>query len=64
MLPADAALLSQSQLAPRVLHYTDLLLNYIPPEVKTIYDRKRRELTRYWMQHALEPGSPTATATP
>jgi membrane protein required for colicin V production len=64
MLPADAALLSQSQLAPRVLHYTDLLLNYIPPEVKTIYDRKRQELTRYWLQHELAPGSPTATATP
>jgi hypothetical protein len=47
-----------------VLTYTGALLSYIPPEVKTIYDRKRRELTRYWLQQNLGGGSPTATTTP
>ncbi len=64
MLPEDAPLLKQSRLTPQVLTYTDELLNYIPPEVKTIYDRKRRELTRYWLERNLESGSPTASATP
>ena len=65
VLPLDSPLLAQSQLAPRVLAYTDMLLAYIPPEVKTVYDRKRRELARYWMEQALgNPGSPTPTSTP
>jgi membrane protein required for colicin V production len=64
ILPADAALLSQSRLAPRVLTYTDTMLAYIPPEVKKLYESKRRELTRYWLQHELQGGSPTATSTP
>jgi membrane protein required for colicin V production len=64
VLPADTALISQSQLAPHVLTYTDALLAYIPPEVKTIYQQKRRELTRYWLEHALQGASPTATSTP
>jgi membrane protein required for colicin V production len=64
MLPEDAPLLKQSRLTPQVLSYTDALLNYIPPEVKTIYDRKRRELTRYWLERNLESNSPTASSTP
>jgi len=64
ILPADAALISQSKLAPRVLSYADTMLAYIPPEVKTLYDSKRRELTRYWLQHELEGGTPAATSTP
>jgi membrane protein required for colicin V production len=64
VLPADAALISQSKLAPRVLTYADAMLAYIPPEVKTLYASKRRELTRYWLQQELEGASPTATSTP
>jgi membrane protein required for colicin V production len=64
MLPEDAPLLRESRLTPQVLTYTGALLSYIPPEVKTIYDRKRRELTRYWLQQNLGGGSPTATTTP
>jgi membrane protein required for colicin V production len=63
-LPTDTALLKQSQLAPPVLKYTDSLIAYIPPEVKVIYEHKRSELMRYWMNRALEgAASPTATAT-
>ncbi len=63
-LPANSALLQQSQLAPPVLHYTDVLLAYIPAEVKIIYVRKRSELTRYWLRQELEgEASPTAAST-
>ncbi|HKD68339.1 MAG TPA: CvpA family protein [Candidatus Binataceae bacterium] len=64
-LPTDTALLKQSQLAPPVLQYTDALIAYIPPEVKTIYQRKRAELMRYWLRQSLEPHeSPSASSTP
>jgi membrane protein required for colicin V production len=62
-LPTNAALLKQSQLTPLVLEYTDVLLGYIPPEVRTIYEQKRSELMRYWLhQHFEEPqAQPTAS---
>ncbi len=64
-LPTDAALLKHSQLAPSVLRYTDALIAFIPPEVKTIYEHKRAELMRYWLRQSLEgQGSPTASSTP
>jgi membrane protein required for colicin V production len=65
-LPTDAALLKQSQLAPRVLAYTGALIEYIPPEIKMIYERKRHELMRYWFRQEFgeEGNSPSATVTP
>jgi membrane protein required for colicin V production len=64
-LPGDAALLKQSQLTPRVLAYTGALLDYIPPEIKTIYERKRHELMRYWLHQQFDDGgTPAATSTP
>lgn len=63
MLPEDTPLLKQSRLAPQVLTYTDELLNYIPPEVKTIYERKRRELTRYWLERSFTSPEPTDKPT-
>jgi membrane protein required for colicin V production len=62
-LPTNAALLKQSQLTPLVLEYTDALISYIPPEVRTIYEQKRSELMRYWLrEHMEEPqAAPTAS---
>ena len=63
-LPADSPLLKQSQLTPPVLRYTDVLMAYIPAEVKVIYQHKRSELMRYWLRQELEgEASPTATST-
>jgi membrane protein required for colicin V production len=63
-LPSSSPLLRQSQLAPPVLHYTDVLMAYIPAEVKIIYERKRSDLMRYWLRQELEgEPSPTATST-
>jgi membrane protein required for colicin V production len=64
MLPADSALLKNSQLTPSVLHYTGALLAYIPPEVKTLYENKRKELVKNWMGQELQQRlSPTSKAT-
>ncbi|HEY2104180.1 MAG TPA: CvpA family protein [Candidatus Binataceae bacterium] len=63
-LPTNSDLLKQSQLAPPVLRYTDLLMAYIPAEVKVLYEHKRKELMRYWLRQELEgEASPTATST-
>jgi membrane protein required for colicin V production len=64
-MPADAALLRGSELAPQVLYYTETLLNYVPPQVKQAYQSKRDSLTRYWLQHlAPQPAaSPQASAS-
>ncbi len=64
LLPADAALLRASQMAPQVLGYTQALAGYVPEELKQAYDRKRAELYRYWLERAMPPGlkpSPTPT---
>lgn len=64
-LPADTALIKHSQLAPPVLHYTNALLAYIPPEVKTQYENKRNQLMRDWAGQALEGKlPPSGRATP
>ncbi len=62
-LPTDTALLKQSQLAPPVLEYTSALIAFIPPEVRTIYERKRTELMRYWLRHELQ-AEPSPSASP
>jgi membrane protein required for colicin V production len=67
-MPAEAALLRDSELAPQVLDYTETLLDYIPPQVKQAYQTKRESLTRYWLRN-LAPRSrsssqPQASASP
>lgn len=64
VLPTNSDLLKHSELAPPVLRYTDALIAFIPPEVKSIYEAKRNELTRYWLSQKLEEeASPSPTAT-
>jgi membrane protein required for colicin V production len=48
ILPINPPLLRDSQLAPRVLAYNQVLLSYVPPQVKHLYEDKRDELYRYW----------------
>lgn len=63
-LPTNSELLQHSQLTPPVLRYTDALIAYIPPEVKVIYERKRSELTRYWLGQGLAgEASPSPAST-
>lgn len=65
LLPADAALLRHSALAPQVLGFTEALIAFVPAEVKQAYNDKRAELYRYWLQRASAPAATTApSATP
>ena len=49
VLPAQAPLLRNSVLAPRVLAYAQGLIGFIPPEIEGLYQRKREQLERYWL---------------
>jgi len=63
-LPVDTALLRQSQLAPYGLRYTEVLISYVPAEVKDAYYRKRDELFRYWVQRAATAATGAASPSP
>jgi uncharacterized membrane protein required for colicin V production len=47
--PPNPALLRDSTLAPRVLSYNQVLMAYVPPQVKVTYEQKRAELYRAWV---------------
>jgi len=47
--PPNPSLLRDSKLAPRVLGYNQVLLAYVPPEVKATYEQKRAELYHVWI---------------
>lgn len=58
VLPVDAPILRQSELAPIVLRYIEMLIAYVPDEVKDSYRSKRDELERLWFQ-AVPPPLPS-----
>jgi len=69
VLPPDAALLRQSQLAPMLIAYNDMLVRYIPQEAKDAYESNRANLMRYWILEASRaiahpPASPEASPSP
>jgi uncharacterized membrane protein required for colicin V production len=68
ILPANAALLRDSQLVPMLLAYNEMLVGYIPGDAKTAYERNRDDLMRYWVQNAVkganESPSPAASSSP
>ena len=52
MLPPNPALLRDSRLAPQVLGYNQVLMVYVPPQVKKSFEEKRAELYRQWILKA------------
>jgi membrane protein required for colicin V production len=48
LLPANYPLLQNSELAPEILAYDQSLLDYIPSQMKQVYEDKRNQLVRYW----------------
>lgn len=48
VLPPDPALLRDSRLAPRVLVYNQVLMAYVPAQVKQSFEERRAELNRQW----------------
>jgi membrane protein required for colicin V production len=63
VLPVEAPLLRQSQLAPYALRYTEVLIGYVPAKVKDAYFRKRADLFRYWVKRTAAAAS-TAVPSP
>jgi membrane protein required for colicin V production len=62
ILQPDAPLLRDSQLAPHVLAYNQVLLSYVPVEVRDAYQVRRDALVHYWVEHAIVPGLTPAPA--
>jgi len=52
VLPANAAVLRESQSAPMLLAYDAMLVRYIPEEAKEAYQRNRDILMRAWVAEA------------
>ncbi|MGD0291429.1 MAG: CvpA family protein [Candidatus Binataceae bacterium] len=52
VLPPNPALLRDSRLAPQVLGYNQVLMAYVPPQVKKSFEEKRAELYRQWVLKA------------
>ena len=52
VLPANAALLRNSEAAPMLLAYDAMLVRYIPQEAKEAYQRNRDILIRAWIAEA------------
>jgi membrane protein required for colicin V production len=50
VLPADAQILRDSRLAPRLLLYNQELVRFIPDDVKQAYETKRAEIIRSWIE--------------
>jgi membrane protein required for colicin V production len=67
VLPANAALLRDSEAAPMLLAYDAMLVRYIPDEAKAAYERNRDILMQAWINEAAKgalTASPTASGTP
>jgi membrane protein required for colicin V production len=66
MLPVDAPLVRQSQLAPRVLELNHELAGFVPMQVRDAYYYRESQLVTYWNQHKAAPPEPSSgpAATP
>ena len=61
-LPANAPVIQQSQLAPRVLDCSHDLADFIPAQVRDAYYYRESQLVTYWNQHRTAP--PESTSGP
>jgi membrane protein required for colicin V production len=65
VLPANAALLRDSESVPTLLAFDAMLVRYIPEEAKQAYERNRDILMRAWIAEAAKGAlSPAPTASP
>jgi membrane protein required for colicin V production len=62
VLPANAALLRNSEAAPMLLAYDAMLVRYIPEEAKEAYQRNRDILIRAWIAEASKRASGSTPA--
>jgi len=67
VLPANAALLRDSQSAPMLLAYDAMLVRYIPDEAREAYERNRDILMKAWIAEAAKGAlsvMPSASPSP
>jgi membrane protein required for colicin V production len=69
VLPQDAGLLKNSQLAPMLIAYNENLARYIPQEARDAYEANRDSLLRNWIAQAAKTvtraaASPQASPSP
>ena len=67
VLPANAALLRNSEAAPMLLTYDAMLVRYIPEEARQAYRRNRDILIRAWIAEASKSaagGAATVSSSP
>jgi membrane protein required for colicin V production len=57
LLPPNYPLLQNSELAPKILSYDQKLVEYVPPQVKQVYQDKRDQLARYWNPKRTNPAN-------
>jgi len=57
LLPPNYPLLQNSELAPKILSYDHKLVEYVPPQVKQVYQDKRDQLARYWNPKQTNPAN-------
>jgi membrane protein required for colicin V production len=65
LMPAGSPLLRESKLAPEILAYNRLLLEYVPGEIRDAYQARHDDLMRYWSGHApsrAAAGEPSASS--
>lgn len=62
VLPANAALLRNSEAAPMLLAYDAMLMRYIPQQAKEAYQRNRDILMQAWIAEASKRSSGSAPA--
>ncbi len=61
VLPPEAEILRQSQLAPRLLIYNQQLVHFIPDNVKDAYETKRALIVREWIEKETRLAQPAAS---
>jgi uncharacterized membrane protein required for colicin V production len=61
-LPADAATIRHSQLAPRVLNFTHDLAGLVPAQIRDAYYYRESQLITYWNEHKI--ASPESASGP
>jgi membrane protein required for colicin V production len=60
ILPPNYPLLQNSELAPQVDYYNRILLTYVPPQVRQLYEEKRDQLVDYWRAKRNNPDTAAA----
>lgn len=64
MLPTDAAILKESEVAPRLFAYNEALVQFIPEKAKLAYQENRDELMRNWTLKAERAAAPSPAPSP